>query len=150
MCLSCKAGSALLENVSLMTKTLKRRFGSGWDNNQKTSMLRVWTHWKEMGQVYQCWWRICREINVLSRFEYHMFYVLYPIVTYLLTLPWIRFYLLPKKLINSFSKRFLSPCVSVGKCWYIRSRLIPPKPLTIHHSFYHPTRRGLAAESVVK
>jgi hypothetical protein len=29
MCLSCKAGSALLENVSLMTKTLKRRFGSG-------------------------------------------------------------------------------------------------------------------------
>jgi hypothetical protein len=22
--------------------------------------------------VYQCWWRICREINVLSRFEYHV------------------------------------------------------------------------------
>jgi hypothetical protein len=20
-----------------------------------------------MGQVYQCWWRICREINVFSR-----------------------------------------------------------------------------------
>jgi hypothetical protein len=31
-----------------------------------------------MGQVYQCWWRICREINVFSRFEYHKFYVLYP------------------------------------------------------------------------
>jgi hypothetical protein len=29
------------------------------------------------GQVYQYWWRICREINVFSRFEYHMFYVLY-------------------------------------------------------------------------
>jgi hypothetical protein len=30
-----------------------------------------------MGQVYQCWWRICREINVFfSRFEYHMFYVI--------------------------------------------------------------------------
>jgi hypothetical protein len=41
-----------------------------------------------MGQVYQCWWRICREINVfLSRFEYHMFYVLYQFVAYLLTLP---------------------------------------------------------------
>jgi hypothetical protein len=39
---------------------------------------------KAMGQVYQCWWRICREIN-FSRFEYHMFYVLYPFVTYLLT-----------------------------------------------------------------
>jgi hypothetical protein len=40
-----------------------------------------------MGQVYQCWWRICWEINVFSRFEYHTFYVLYPFVTYLLTLP---------------------------------------------------------------
>jgi hypothetical protein len=43
---------------------------------------------KAMGQVYQYWWRICREINVFSsRFEYHMFCVLYPIVTYLLTFP---------------------------------------------------------------
>jgi hypothetical protein len=40
-----------------------------------------------MGQVYQCWWRICQEINVFSRFEYHMFYILYPLLTYLLTLP---------------------------------------------------------------
>jgi hypothetical protein len=37
-----------------------------------------------MGQVYQCRWRICREINVLSSLEYHMFYVLYPFVTYYL------------------------------------------------------------------
>jgi hypothetical protein len=45
---------------------------------------------KAMGQVYQCWWRICREINVFfSRFEYNMFYVLFPFVTYLLTLPLI-------------------------------------------------------------
>jgi hypothetical protein len=28
---------------------------------------------KVMGQVYQCLWRICREINVFSMFEYHMF-----------------------------------------------------------------------------
>jgi hypothetical protein len=41
---------------------------------------------KAMGQVYQVWWRICREINVFFRFEYHMFYVLYPFVTYLLAL----------------------------------------------------------------
>jgi hypothetical protein len=41
-----------------------------------------------MGHAYQCWWRICREINVFfSRFEYHMFYVLYPFVDDLLTLP---------------------------------------------------------------
>jgi hypothetical protein len=40
---------------------------------------------KVMGQVYQCWWRICREINVFFRFEYCMFYVVYTFVTYLLT-----------------------------------------------------------------
>jgi hypothetical protein len=28
---------------------------------------------KAMEQVYQCLWRICREINVLSSFEYRMF-----------------------------------------------------------------------------
>jgi hypothetical protein len=40
-----------------------------------------------MGQVYQCWWGICQEIDFFCSFEYHMFYVLYPFVTYLLTLP---------------------------------------------------------------
>jgi hypothetical protein len=47
---------------------------------------------KVMGQVYKCWWRICREINVFSSFEYHEFYVLCPFVSYLLTLPhtWLR------------------------------------------------------------
>jgi hypothetical protein len=40
-----------------------------------------------MGQGYQCRWRICRELKVSSRFEYHTFYVLYPFVTYLLILP---------------------------------------------------------------
>jgi hypothetical protein len=42
---------------------------------------------KAMGQVYQRWRRIRREINVFPRFEYNMFYALYPSVTYLLTLP---------------------------------------------------------------
>jgi hypothetical protein len=47
-----------------------------------------WRTGKTMGQVYHCWWRICRKINVLSRFECHMFYyVLYPFVSYLLTVP---------------------------------------------------------------
>jgi hypothetical protein len=41
---------------------------------------------KAMEQMYQCWLRICREI-IFFRFEYHMFYVVYPFVTYLLTLP---------------------------------------------------------------
>jgi hypothetical protein len=37
---------------------------------------------KAMGQVYQC-----REINVLSMFEYHMFHFSYQFVTYLLSIP---------------------------------------------------------------
>jgi hypothetical protein len=37
---------------------------------------------KAMGLMYQC-----REIKVFSTFEYHMFYVVCPFVTYLLTLP---------------------------------------------------------------
>jgi hypothetical protein len=39
-----------------------------------------------MEQVYQCWWRICGEI-IFFGFEYHMFYVLYQFVTYILILP---------------------------------------------------------------
>jgi hypothetical protein len=42
---------------------------------------------KAMGQMYHCWWRVCRDINVFSRFEYRMCGVLRPFVTYLLTLP---------------------------------------------------------------
>jgi hypothetical protein len=41
---------------------------------------------KAMGQLHWCWWRICPEINVFSRFQYLVFYVLYPFGTYLLTL----------------------------------------------------------------
>jgi hypothetical protein len=41
---------------------------------------------KVIGHVHQCWWRVCTEINVFSSFEYKMFYVLCPFVTYLLTL----------------------------------------------------------------
>jgi hypothetical protein len=44
---------------------------------------------KVMRQVYKCWWRIWGEINVFFRFEYHMFYVLYRSVTYVLTVPHI-------------------------------------------------------------
>jgi hypothetical protein len=66
-----------------MTKTLKRRCESGWDN----SRCGFRRSGKAMGHVYPCRWRICREITVSSRFEYHIFYVLYPFVIHLLTLP---------------------------------------------------------------
>jgi hypothetical protein len=69
-------GSRKVANILLMTK-LKRSCGSGWDNSQKLLRCGFRRAGKAMGQVYQCWWRMCREINVFSRLEYHMFYVLY-------------------------------------------------------------------------
>jgi hypothetical protein len=81
-----------------------KRFTIGWqifvDDEAVETKVRKWLRrrskkllccWfrrtgKAMGQVYQCWWRICRDINIFFRFEYHIFYVLYPFVTYLLTL----------------------------------------------------------------
>jgi hypothetical protein len=72
-----------------------RWWRSGWNGSAEIAKTRVNNRLlccrfqrtgKAMGQVYQCWWRTCREINVFSpRFEYHMFYVLYPFVTCLLT-----------------------------------------------------------------
>jgi hypothetical protein len=41
---------------------------------------------KAMGQVCLCWRTICRERNAFTRFEYRVFYVLYPLVIYLPTL----------------------------------------------------------------
>jgi hypothetical protein len=43
-CLSRKAVHNWVANVSLM-KRWKRRCGSGWDNRQKSFVLRVSTHW---------------------------------------------------------------------------------------------------------
>jgi hypothetical protein len=43
------AGSRNVTNVSLMTKRLKRRWGSGCDNSQQTSVQRVSTHWLSDG-----------------------------------------------------------------------------------------------------
>jgi hypothetical protein len=40
-----------------------------------------------MGQIYQSWWRKCREIILFFILEYCIFYVLYPFVIYLLNLP---------------------------------------------------------------
>jgi hypothetical protein len=45
-------------------KRLKQRRGRGGDNSQKTFRRTG----EAMGQVYQYWWRICREINVFFQF----------------------------------------------------------------------------------
>jgi hypothetical protein len=70
-------------------------WGRGWNGGTKVSgtvVKRLVCCWfrctgRPVGQMYQCWWRICWEINVFSRFEFHVVYVLYPFVTYLPTLP---------------------------------------------------------------
>jgi hypothetical protein len=52
------------------------------DDEKVETVVQKW-----LRQMYQCWCRKSREINIFSRFEYHMFYILYTFVTYLLTLP---------------------------------------------------------------
>jgi hypothetical protein len=74
-------------NISLMAERLKRRCGSDWNKSQKLLRCGFRRIDKAMGQVYQFWWSKYREINVFPRFEYHMFYVLYPFVTFVMTLP---------------------------------------------------------------
>jgi hypothetical protein len=64
------------------------RCWNGSDNSQRLLCCRFRRTGKAMGQVYQCWWRICREITDFFQVRiYNMFYGLYPFVTYLLTLP---------------------------------------------------------------
>jgi hypothetical protein len=46
--------NTLVANVLLMTKRLKRRCKSGWDNSQKTSMLQVLTCWLSNGTNISC------------------------------------------------------------------------------------------------
>jgi hypothetical protein len=85
-CLSRKAVHKSVAKVSLMTKKLKRRCRSVWDNSLLCCGFRCTD--KTMVQVYYYWWRICRDIKFLGGFKYYMFYVLYPFVTHLPTLPW--------------------------------------------------------------
>jgi hypothetical protein len=63
------------------------RCENGWDNGQKTyaagfdALVKRWNKCINVGGGY------VEKYMFFSRFEYHMFYVLYPFVTYLLTLP---------------------------------------------------------------
>jgi hypothetical protein len=63
--------NTLVASVSLMTKRLKRRCGSGWENSQNTSMLLVLTHRQSDGT------RVSMLVEDMSRkfffrFEYHV------------------------------------------------------------------------------
>jgi hypothetical protein len=51
-------------------------YRDGSDYRQKSLCRGFRRTGKAMGQVYQCWWRMCREINVFPKFQYHMFYLL--------------------------------------------------------------------------
>jgi hypothetical protein len=61
----------------------------GWNRRTKVfeTVVKRLLYWefrrvgKGMGQVYQCWWRICGGRNIFPRFKYHMFNILYPFVS---------------------------------------------------------------------
>jgi hypothetical protein len=85
-CLSRKAVHNWVVNVSL-TRDLKGGAEVAETTVKRPVRCEFRRSGKARGQVYQCWWKICRELNVFPRFEYRMFYVLYPFVTYFPTLP---------------------------------------------------------------
>jgi hypothetical protein len=68
-CLSRKAVHSWVANISLMTKRLKRRCRSAETKVKRLLCCGFRRTGKAMGQVYQCWWRICREINVFFRVQ---------------------------------------------------------------------------------
>jgi hypothetical protein len=66
--------NTLAANVSLLTK----RFKGGDAEVTETTVKRLLCSGfqrtgKAMGQMYQCWWRICHEMFFFSRFKYHIF-----------------------------------------------------------------------------
>jgi hypothetical protein len=60
------------------SQMMKRWCGIGWDNSQKLLCCGFRRTGKATGQVYRCWWRICREINVffsgsnITRFTFYI------------------------------------------------------------------------------
>jgi hypothetical protein len=67
--------------------------------------MRKWRTGKATGQMYQCWCRICREINVFARFQC-------PFVTYAVTLP--PTYILPSELRDALPSHWPLPLMPVS------------------------------------
>jgi hypothetical protein len=57
---------------SLMTKSSNGGAEMAETTVKRLLCCRFQCNGKAMGQVHQCWCRICQEINVFSRFEYHV------------------------------------------------------------------------------
>jgi hypothetical protein len=87
-CLLRKAVHNWVANVSLTTKRLKRRWWK-WLRQQSKRLLCCGFRrtGKAMGQVYQCWWGICREINVFLQVRMLHIMVLWRYVTHSRQLP---------------------------------------------------------------
>jgi hypothetical protein len=96
---------------------------------------------KAMRQVYQCWW-ICREISGFFPGSNILFYVLYTIVIYLLTLPRITLrinnkpaYVYPDKIIDSnkiHKKQYVHTCIYILRL-YLHIRFIYKEKYTHIH-----------------
>jgi hypothetical protein len=75
-----KAVHSLIEKLPPWRQTF-RWWRTGWNGGgemAETTVKRLlcWEFrrtGKAIGQVYWCWWRVCHEINVFLRFEYHIF-----------------------------------------------------------------------------
>jgi hypothetical protein len=88
MCLSRKAVHNWVANVSMMTKKFKRRCRSGWDNSQKDFYAAGFDALiKRRDKCIKVGGRYVEKYIFSLNFKCYLFYVLYPSVTHLLTLP---------------------------------------------------------------
>jgi hypothetical protein len=77
----------LVANVSLKTKGLKRRCGSGWQQTKDFCAANFYIVVKWLEKRINVGGAYFEKKNVFPMFKYHMFYVLYPFMTYLLSAP---------------------------------------------------------------
>jgi hypothetical protein len=99
---------------------------------KKISMVRVSTYCQSDGTSVSMLEDISRK-NVFPRFEYNMFYVLYPIVTRLLTLPLIFIYInfcLESKLLSCLTSLTLHVSTVHGH-YYVHVYLAKMVPLCV-------------------
>jgi hypothetical protein len=82
-CFLCRVWSVYCVKRSTIARQMFRWWRRSWNGGAEMTKKTVkrllccgfLRTGKALGQirVYQCWWRICREMNVFSRFEYHIF-----------------------------------------------------------------------------
>jgi hypothetical protein len=114
-----------------------RRGWNGGAEVAETTVRRLLRHGfrrtgKAMGQVYQFWWRICRETDAFSSFEYHMF----TFYTHLWPIYWLSLLFTCEFRVSDF----FSSCFSLG---LVEFEFVPKFHFPLHATTCNPAKSCL-------